>query len=303
MVSRKFGAIAKRVLAAIVMIPIALSALYLGSPYIELLALVVGGLLSWEWANMLSPASKRCSAYVTAYMMSLSVSVWGYNFAITVPMIVIVSALVWFLAEKEKYRKLITLGVSYISIGVGALVWMYVSFDPSESNFDPQYNYSLVMTTWFFLMVWSMDIGGLVVGCNLRGPKLAPTISPNKTWSGLFGGILLAVCVSIIFMYFCTQVMEIPFYDFSKFRYISFSYKPFQIRYEWNVNSQLFYAVLAVIVAVLAQIGDLIESAIKRKVNTKDSSKLIPGHGGVFDRVDGLIFAAPFIYAFFIYIL
>jgi phosphatidate cytidylyltransferase len=132
---------------------------------------------------------------------------------------------------------------------------------------------------------------------------LAPKISPNKTWSGLVGGILLAVSVSIIFMYVCVNVVGIPFYDFSKFRYISFSFKPLQLQYEWNVNSQLFYAVMAALVAVLAQVGDLIESAIKRTAGVKDSSKLIPGHGGVFDRVDGLIFAAPFVYLFFIYLL
>ena len=72
-----------------------------------------------------------------------------------------------------------------------------------------------------------------------------------------------------------------------------------QLRFIWDIDNQVFYALLAVCVAVLAQIGDLIESAIKRKVGVKDSSKLIPGHGGVFDRVDGLIFAAPFVYLFF----
>ena len=301
MVSRKFGAITKRILAAIVMIPIAIVTLYVGSPYVEVLAIVVGGLLAWEWANMLS--ANRTSHYVTAYMISLATAIWAYNFEVIIPVIFIVSLIVWDLASKEKFRKLLTLGVPYISVGVASLIWMYRSFDPMEGNFDAQFNYSFIMMAWFFLMVWSMDIGGLVVGCNLRGPKLAPKISPNKTWSGLIGGILLAVSVSIIFMYFCTEVMEIPFYDFSKFRYISFSYKPLQMQYEWNVDNQLFYATLAVLVAILAQIGDLIESAIKRKAGVKDSSKLIPGHGGIFDRIDGLIFASVFMYLFFIYIL
>ncbi len=300
MVSRKFGAITKRILAAIVMIPIAIEALYLGSPFVEVLAIVVGGLLAWEWANMLS-SPEGVSYYVTAYMMSLAVSIWSSGIAL--PMMAVISFFVWVIAYKEKHRKLLTLGVSYISIGISSLIWMYLSFDPSEGNFDPQYNYSFMMVAWFFLMVWSMDVGGLVVGCNLRGPKLAPKISPNKTWSGLCGGILLAVAVSIIFMYVCVEMLGIPFYDFSKFRYISFSYKPLQLRYEWNVNSQMFYAVTAAVIAVLAQIGDLIESAIKRIAGVKDSSKLIPGHGGVFDRVDGLIFAAPFVYLFFIYLL
>lgn len=302
MVSRKFGAIFKRVLAAIVMIPIAVVALYTGSPYIEVLAIVVGGLLSWEWANMLA-APQRSSYYVTAYLITLAVAIWSYNATVIAVTTLVSTVLVWYLANKEKHNRLLTLGVPYIAIGLGSLIWMYRSFDPSEGNFDPRYNYSFMMTMWFFLMVWSMDIGGLVVGCNLRGPKLAPKISPNKTWSGLCGGILLAMSVSIIFMYCWTEIMEMPFYDFSKFRYISFSYKPMQIRYEWNVNSQMFYAILAMFVAVLAQIGDLIESAIKRRAGVKDSSKLIPGHGGVFDRIDGLIFAAPFVYTFFMYIL
>ncbi|MBO6281540.1 MAG: phosphatidate cytidylyltransferase [Alphaproteobacteria bacterium] len=300
MVSRKFGAITKRILAAIVMIPIAIETLYVGSPYIEILAVIVGGLLAWEWANMLS-APETASHYVTAYIISLASSIWTYDFAVVLPMIAVVTLVVWVIADKEKHRRLVTLGVPYISIGVASLVWIYRYFDPSEGNFDPRYNYSFIMTLWFFLMVWSMDIGGLVVGCNLRGPKLAPKISPNKTWSGLCGGVLLAVSVSIIFMYFCTKVLEIPFYDFTKFRYISFSHDSWRVRL--NIDSQMLYAVLAVLLALLAQVGDLIESAIKRTVGVKDSSKLIPGHGGVFDRVDGLIFAAPFMYICFTYIL
>ena len=302
MVSRKFGAITKRVLAAIVMIPIAIVTLYVGSPYVEVLAIVVGGLLAWEWANMLSTPNKA-SYYVTAYIMSLAIAIWSYNFSVILTMMALISLVVWFIAEKDKHNRLLTLGVPYISIGIASLIWIYRSFDPSEGSFDPRYNYSFIMTAWFFLMVWSMDIGGLVVGCNLRGPKLAPKISPNKTWSGLCGGVLLAMSVSIIFMYLCTQIMEIPFYDFTKFRYISFSYRPLEISYEWNVNSQMFYALMAVFVALLAQIGDLVESAIKRTVGVKDSSKLIPGHGGIFDRIDGLIFAAPVVYLFFMYIL
>ena len=302
MVSRKTGAMIKSILAAAVMIPIAIITLYIGSPYVEVLAITVGGLLAWEWANMLS-APHTSSYYVTAYMMGLATAIWAYNFSVIIPMIAIISLFVWALAEKEKHRWLLILGVPYISIGVASLIWIYRSFDPSTGDFDPRYNYSFIMTAWFFLMVWSMDIGGLVVGCSVRGPKLAPKISPNKTWSGFIGGILLAVSISIIFMFFCTTIMEIPFYDFDKFRYISFSYKPLGVRYEWNVNSQMFYALMAVFIAILAQIGDLIESAIKRKVGVKDSSKLIPGHGGVFDRIDGLIFASAFTYLFFAWIL
>lgn len=300
MEKHEIGSMVKRILAAVVMVPIAVEVLYVGSPYVEVLAVIVGGLLAWEWAKMLSRAN--AASYVTGYMISLAVSLWSYNFAVILSLIVITSLVVWFIAAKEKHRKIITLGVPYISIGISSMIWLYRSFDPSEGFFDPQYNYSFILTLWFFLMVWSMDIGGLVVGCNLKGPKLAPKISPNKTWSGFCGGVLLSVSASIIFMYVCTEIFGIPFYDFSKFDHLSIAYNPMDIRYEWNFDAQILYAVMGGFIAVLAQIGDLIESAIKRTVGVKDSSKLIPGHGGVFDRVDGLIFAAPFVYLFFAYL-
>ena len=119
-----------------------------------------------------------------------------------------------------------------------------------------------------------MDIGGFIVGCNLKGPKLAPKISPNKTWSGLIGGIVLAMAVSYLYIYLVVRD---------------------------DKGMHMFFVVLGGLIAAISQIGDLIESAIKRKLGIKDSSSLIPGHGGVFDRIDGLIFAAPFFYWLFAY--
>ena len=167
----------------------------------------------------------------------------------------------WIKSGDENRRNLLVLGVPYISIGVGSVIWLYelVGF---------------LVTFWFLLVVWAVDIGGFVVGCNLKGPKLAPKISPNKTWSGLIGGVLFSVVTSIIFCYFIGASQH-----------------------------NLFYGVLAAMIAVVAQIGDLVESHIKRSLNLKDSSDLIPGHGGVFDRVDGLIFAAPLVFLLFKYAL
>ena len=106
-------------------------------------------------------------------------------------------------------------------------------------------------------------------------------ISPNKTWSGLIGGIILAVAVS-----------ELYFKIFAHYRIIRIDH-----------STEVIFAVLGAIIALVSQIGDLIESAIKRHLKIKDSSALIPGHGGVFDRIDGLIFAAPFVYWVFAYAL
>ena len=133
------------------------------------------------------------------------------------------------------------------------------------------------MTLWFIFMVWGVDIGGYIIGSALKGPKLAPHISPNKTWSGLIGGVILAVSVSFIYMYATKHIFDLPM----------------------PLNEQLRFAQLGAFIAVVAQIGDLIESAIKRYLGVKDSSNLIPGHGGIFDRIDGLIFAAPIVYCYF----
>ena len=133
------------------------------------------------------------------------------------------------------------------------------------------------MTLWFILMVWSVDIGGYAVGPIFKGPKLAPKISPNKTWSGLIGGVILAIAVSFIYMWFTGNLFDLPM----------------------PMKTQLKFAQLGAAVAFIAQIGDLVESAIKRHLNIKDSSSLIPGHGGVFDRIDGLIFVAPIVYCYF----
>lgn len=258
--SKKLGSLTKRILAAIVMLPVAIGALWGGYPFVDVLALVIGALLAWEWVNMIP--NRAPLTYMAAYIISLAVSLFVYDTPMLSSVIVLVSFFVWFKAKGEEHRNLLTLGVPYISIGVGSLLWIY-------QGIIPYHPYNFYITLWFFLMVWSMDIGGFVVGCNLKGPKLAPKISPNKTWSGLIGGIVLAMAVSYLYTYFVVKDAK---------------------------DVQLFFVVLGGLTALISQVGDLIESAIKRKVGVKDSSALIPGHGGVFDRIDGLIFAAPFVY-------
>ena len=115
---------------------------------------------------------------------------------------------------------------------------------------------------WTFLIVWATDIAGLLVGKTIGGPKLAPTISPNKTWSGLIGGVLASMFVALL-----TSVI----------------FK----------ESASFFIIFGGILAVVEQIGDLIESKFKRTFGVKDSGNLIPGHGGIMDRLDGLTLVAP----------
>jgi phosphatidate cytidylyltransferase len=118
---------------------------------------------------------------------------------------------------------------------------------------------------WTFFAVWAMDVGGYFAGKGIGGPKLAPKLSPKKTWAGLIGGMVLAAIVSLV------------------------------IAIIFEMGDPLLMPFAGALIAVVAQLGDLYESAVKRSLNAKDSGNLIPGHGGILDRVDGLVFAAPIV--------
>lgn len=257
MAKSKANSIIKRIITALVLIPVTVGVMYAGFPYIQIMVLLFGGMLAWEWANMVP--NKKASVYGIVYALSMATAVLLPS-VVGVTVVILGSALwVWEKSVGEERRGLLTLGVIYVSVGIASLIWLYETV-------------GFLDTMWFVLMVWSVDTGGYLVGSTVKGPKLAPKISPNKTWSGLIGGMLLAVLVSMAYSYAVASHENI-----------------------------VFYAVLGGIIAVVAQIGDLVESHIKRTLGIKDSSNLIPGHGGVFDRVDGLIFSAPLVFLLFKY--
>ena len=253
----KRDALVKRILSSLLIVPLTLLAIYLGMPYFNLFVLFLGCLLIWEWTQML-PTSKK-NLFASIYAFALGASVWLLHIFAVPLAIVLASALAVSKSKGEKHRAFLILGAPYISIGLGAFAWLYSIG-------------GLECVLWFVLTVWSVDIGGYVVGTSVKGPKLAPKISPNKTWSGLLGGMLLATLVTWAYVF-------------------AFDIQPY-----W----QTALIAAAPVVAVIAQIGDLIESYMKRTLNLKDSSNLIPGHGGIFDRIDGLVFAAPFVLIFVI---
>lgn len=112
--------------------------------------------------------------------------------------------------------------------------------------------------------VWAVDIGAYFAGRTFGGPKLAPRLSPNKTWAGLIGGAFAAMMVLIAF---------------ALYRHA-------------GPGALALMVVRGAVIAILAQAGDLFQSWMKRRAGVKDSGRLIPGHGGLFDRVDGLLAVA-----------
>jgi phosphatidate cytidylyltransferase len=122
-----------------------------------------------------------------------------------------------------------------------------------------------LVTLWLFAVVWGTDIMAYFSGRLIGGPKLWPRVSPSKTWSGLIGGVLCGALLGVLTVYYMTKPGE---YDL------------------------LPIFILGIACGVVAQGGDLFESSMKRHFGVKDSSHLIPGHGGVMDRLDGFIVAA-----------
>jgi phosphatidate cytidylyltransferase len=120
----------------------------------------------------------------------------------------------------------------------------------------------LVSVLWLFAVVWAGDTGAYFAGRAIGGAKLVPAVSPNKTWSGAVGGAIAGVTAGVLVLLAA-----------------GFQLRPMHLA-------------VALVVSAAAQVGDLAESAIKRRFGVKDASKLVPGHGGLMDRVDGLLFAA-----------
>ena len=117
---------------------------------------------------------------------------------------------------------------------------------------------------WLLAVVWATDIGAYAFGRMIGGPKLAPSVSPNKTWAGAVGGLISAVLASSGLLL-----------------------------WGYGLSTTALLAVSAALLSVVSQAGDLFESGLKRHYGVKDSGTLIPGHGGAMDRFDGLWFAAP----------
>jgi phosphatidate cytidylyltransferase len=127
---------------------------------------------------------------------------------------------------------------------------------------------------FLFGLLWVGDTVAMAAGAAIGGPKLAPTVSPNKTVAGFIGGVLGALVVGMI-MYF-------------------WKLEPIGIAHVFAISFGC---------SVFGQLGDLVESMWKRSIGIKDSSTIIPGHGGILDRFDSLLFAAPFMYFYLTYVL
>jgi phosphatidate cytidylyltransferase len=258
------SALTIRIASALVMIPPALAAIYFGSPWFDLLICVGALVLAWEWTGLTGCSPLR--GWLVAVATGSAVLAIALSEPLIAIAILMVTAIVIVFIRNQTVQSESSpgahselnhpiwsaVGVVYIGIPCVALVWL--RGEPIGAGRDT--------ILWLFLVIWAADCGAYLFGRVIGGPLLAPTISPKKTWSGLIGSVACAGAMGGAF----AATLE--------------------------KEELLSIALFSAILGVVEQGGDLGESWLKRRSGRKDSSRLIPGHGGLFDRVDGLLVAA-----------
>ena len=207
----------------------------------------------------MSNLTKRIlSALVLAPIVLSIIYVGGAVLNITLILVGAIAAYEWhqMTQSAENRTAWIISGAVYILAPLLSLMWL--------GSFGPGYIYFIL------LVVWTTDICAYFAGKAIGGPKLAPKISPKKTWAGFFGAL---AGVSLIAVFVIQQ-------DFA-YNTSGYEHKTFII------------LILFCGLSILSQLGDLFESWVKRHFDVKDSGDLIPGHGGILDRIDGLMFVSP----------
>lgn len=244
-----------RVMSALVLAAVVLFLTWLGGLPFRVLAAAIAGAMFFEWMSMTPGGLKTGPAiHAGAFAVIVAAIVLGVGAVWLLAAILVIGAAVAIHAETHGQGWWVAKGFAYAALSGFALAFLR---DDTHSG--------LIAILFLFAVVWITDIAAFFAGRSFGGPKLAPSISPGKTWSGAVGGTIGGVAGGMI------------------------------IAQMAGVASHGIFLV-ALLLSIVAQFGDLFESSVKRQAGVKDSSHLIPGHGGVMDRVDGLVAAAMALY-------
>lgn len=240
--------LAQRIVIGVLLIAFAVGDIWLGGVWFWMLATGVGLLMLSEFAPLVGANDKERRLALYALCIPLGVVApiaagMGFMaFGALIGMAIAVGV--------TTKRAPLAAGLLYVGIPVFSLLWLRDI--PADG---------LLLALWALGVVWATDIGAYFAGRGIGGPKIAPSISPSKTWAGLAGGVVL----SMLFGWALNRWAGLP----------------------------AGLALASGLLAIVAQIGDFFESWLKRRAGVKDSGTLLPGHGGVLDRLDGVVTTAP----------
>ncbi len=269
----------KRVVSGLVLVSLLGLAVWSQTPYFFLvLASLVLALALWEFYRLAEKVGCNCHQ-IQGYLAS-AVIVYGFaestqpeKFILPTLAALLITMMITSLFESRKgedFSKVLgsvaatLLGVCYVVVLASFLVGVRFNATP--------YPKASQLLSLFFLIIVASDTGAYYVGKNLGKNKLVPLISPGKTIEGSIGGILGSIIAALVTKY--TFFTQLP----------------------------LSHAlILALVMNIIGQMGDLFESLLKRGAGAKDAASIIPGHGGLLDRLDSILFNAPLLYYYFIY--
>jgi phosphatidate cytidylyltransferase len=237
-----------RLASALVLAPPVVATIWFGAPLFDLMVIAGAFILSFEWWRLCGEGSKPAAAATIGGVVGApALAAFGYlPLAFTV--IAIATALLLIIARRPLFA---AAAPFYLGLPCALLIWLRA--DPVDGR---------EAVLWLFIVVWASDIGAYIFGRAIGGPRLAPAISPQKTWAGALGGLLLAGAAG--------GVAALAF----------------------GHHQPMAAIALGLLFSLVAQLGDLGESWVKRRFGVKDSGTLIPGHGGLLDRVDALLLSA-----------
>ena len=273
--------LAKRITSALIAAPVALIMIYLGGlPLATFLAAVSAG-CAWEFYRIaaaggvepLDPVGIPLAGAVPLAVYAAGIGLYRPSLVVpAVAMLIILAAVIWTRGPQRRPLGAASLTVMGILYTGGLLSFGYALREHPYAVGDRA---GTALVAFPLVLTWASDIGAFFVGRAVGGPKLIPSVSPGKTISGALGGLATTVLVSWL--------------------YVRFALRPVALL-TMTIPATILFGAL---ISVAAQVGDLAESLLKREANVKDSSHLIPGHGGLLDRLDSLLFVLPVAYLLF----
>ena len=241
-----------RIASAAVLAPIAIGFAYIGGWLFLALCAAAAARILWEWTRLVADHPDRRMLLLGFAALIAAFFLTGFDEPAAAATIVIGAALAG--------GTLMAPARNSVGWAVGGIFYAGIAFlGPAVLRRDPTLGFTAVL--FVALTVWATDICAYAAGRAIGGPLLWPEISPHKTWAGAMGGVLGGVAAGTM------------------------------VAYASGIGALAAIGVIALLLSLLTQVGDLFESAVKRRFGAKDASYLIPGHGGLMDRLDGFLVA------------
>jgi phosphatidate cytidylyltransferase len=262
----------KRILTAIVLIAAVVALVFYGPLWsIAIFAAIVAGLAAYEYRAL----AHEKDVYIPLWWLLGSTAIIFF-FTLKLPdfELPVISLLTFILLTWSGFRAPLNRVLLDTALGLFSLI--YVVYPLTLLPLIKAHEDGTGLLLFLFVCVWAGDIFALYIGKNFGKRKLAPRLSPNKTWEGSLASILGSIGCGMALYYAGYRLATT-----TNFTALHIAIPAWQM------------VLLAVLINIAAQVGDLLESAIKRGANVKDSGTLLPGHGGILDRIDALLLAAP----------